>query len=84
MKLCKDCRWVRWPLYPPGMPLRSYEATCDHHSSLYQAPADVVTGGQPPPRRLACQTARLNLFENTCGKRARYWEAGSHFKHLDD
>lgn len=76
MKLCKDCRWVRWPVHPPDMPPRFYEAICDHPTSLYQVPADVVMGEQLPPRQMFCQMARRDLFENTCGERARYWEAG--------
>jgi hypothetical protein len=82
--LCKSCRWCRpaWgslllPVFWPfPMFWRAFweRAKCQHPTSLYQPPADYVTGRRETPWRMSCNTARRNDRER-CGPQARFWEA---------
>jgi hypothetical protein len=74
MKICKDCRWAE------DQGSRRYSFwICQHPTALWQEPPDLVTGEQPAPKQIACQTIRC-LEKNPdgevwCGPEARYWEA---------
>jgi hypothetical protein len=72
-RLCKDCRWIEWP--DNNLEPRSYEALCQHPTSVLPGEPDLVTGVAEPTKQLACQVVRRLTIYAMCGPDGRYWAA---------
>jgi hypothetical protein len=62
--LCIECRHAkldgRW--------------MCHHPSSLIRPEPSLVTGRQPAPYQIGCETARAFFDDDRCGSEGRHWE----------
>jgi hypothetical protein len=61
-------------LIPTGRPAAWEGAHCRHLSTRYQPRRrNYVLGGEPKPRQLDCDAARMD--NDRCGPEARYWQS---------